>query len=265
MRILLADDSSVNQEVALGQLQKLGYAADVVNNGLEVLEAIQFLRYDVILMDCQMPELTGNEATKRIREQEQQCDDKVAPVYIIAMTAGTVDGDREACRAAGMNGYLTKPVMLADLRAALEEAAAGVTGVAVQDSPVADPEGQEFGIESENVPVDLQRLTELTRGKPEKLRGLIDRYLRETGEMMESLGAAVEAASAADIRRWAHKLGGTSATCGMTALLPPLRELEKRSQAGDISLSATLFGEVIVRLSQTQEFLKQHLETVAAG
>src|SRR5438874_767848 len=118
MRILLADDSSVNQEVALGQLQKLGYAADVVNNGLEVLEAIQFLRHDVILMDCQMPGLAGNETTKRIREQDQQVGDGDPQTYIIAMTARTVDGDREACKDAGMNGYLTKPVMLAALRAA---------------------------------------------------------------------------------------------------------------------------------------------------
>lgn len=260
MRILLADDSSVNQEVALGQLQKLGYAADVVNNGLEVLEAIQFLRYDVILMDCQMPELTGNEATKRIREQERQTGDGVPPVYIIAMTASTIDGDREACQAAGMNGYLTKPVMLADLRAALEEAAAGVQGVPDRAFPVAESERQSVELDSEHAPVDLRRLTELTGGKPEKLRGLIDRYTREAGEMMESLGSAVEAGSSEEIRRWAHKLGGTSATCGMIALVPPLRELEKLSQAGDISLSATLFGEVIVRLSQTQEFLKQHLE-----
>ncbi|HMC28811.1 MAG TPA: response regulator [Verrucomicrobiae bacterium] len=263
MRILLADDSSVNQEVALGQLQKLGYAADVVNNGLEVLEAIQFLRYDVILMDCQMPELTGNEAARRIREQEQQSSDGVAPVYIIAMTASTVDGDREACKAAGMNGYLTKPVMVADLRAALEDAAASVSGVAVTD--VSQTVRQPAEVHPEHAPVDLQRLTELTGGKPEKLRGLIDKYGREASEMMNSLGSAVEAGSAAEIRRWAHKLGGTSATCGMKALVPPLQELEKLSQAGDVSLSATLFGEVMVRLSQTQQFLKQHLETVAAG
>src|SRR3989440_6623681 len=262
MRILLADDSSVNQEVALGQLEKLGYSADVVNNGAEALEAIQFLRYDVILMDCQMPELTGNEAARRIREQERQSADGVAPVYIIAMTASTVDGDREACKVAGMNGYLTKPVMLADLRAALEDAASNVSGVAAAHS--LQTERQPAELHCEDAPVDLQRLSELTGGKREKLRGLIDKYGREAGEMMESLGSAVEAGLAPEIRRWAHKLGGTSATCGMKALLPPLQELEKLSQAGDVSLSATLFGEVMVRLSQTQQFLKEHLETVPA-
>src|SRR2546425_8348992 len=146
MRILLADDSSVNQEVALGQLQKLGYAADVVNNGLEVLEAIQFLRYDVILMDCQMPEMTGYDAARRIREQETEAAGSggtLPPIYIIAMTASTVDGDQEACRAVGMNGYLTKPVMLADLRAALENAAASVPGVASAGQNSSPPQNEQ--------------------------------------------------------------------------------------------------------------------------
>src|SRR5256885_2250357 len=93
-------------------------------------------------MDCQMPGLSGNDATRRIREQEQQGGNGLPPVYIIAMTASTVDGDRAACRAAGMDGYLTKPVMLADLRAALEEAAAGVASVPVKAVPIAPPERQ---------------------------------------------------------------------------------------------------------------------------
>ena len=117
----------------------------------------------------------------------------------------------------------------------------------------------------EEAPVDLRRLDELTGGKPDRLRSLVERYSREAGEMIASLSAAVEAASASEIRRWAHKLGGTSATCGMIALVAPLREMEKRSHAGDLSQSATLFGEVVVRLSQMQQFLAEHLETLQRG
>jgi len=174
-----------------------------------------------------------------------------------------VEGDQQACRAAGMNVYLTKPVMLADLRVALENAAAGLSGVSCVPQNVSRGEEQQRAeIVREDAPVDFQRLNELTGGKPDRLRSLVERYFRESGEMMKSLGSAVEAGSAADIRRWAHKLGGTSATCGMIALVAPLHEMEKMSQAGDVSQSAALFGEVVVRLSQMQQFLAEHLETL---
>ncbi|RYD73055.1 MAG: response regulator, partial [Verrucomicrobiaceae bacterium] len=111
-RILLAEDSSVNQMVALRQLRTLGYAADAVENGIEVLRALERNSYDIILMDCQMPELDGYEATHRIRE-------KKLPVHIIAMTAHAMEGDRQKCLDAGMNDYVSKPVRIADLKEVL--------------------------------------------------------------------------------------------------------------------------------------------------
>jgi two-component system, sensor histidine kinase and response regulator len=119
-RILLADDNEINQRVALGNLRRLGYDADVAASGLEVLRALEEKGYDIILMDCQMPDLDGHEVTREIRRREGGNH----RVWIIAMTADVMTGIREKCLDSGMDDYLGKPVRRAELNAALERGAA---------------------------------------------------------------------------------------------------------------------------------------------
>jgi CheY-like chemotaxis protein/nitrogen-specific signal transduction histidine kinase len=113
LRILMAEDNLVNQKVAMSMLKRLGYKADVANNGLEVLQALHEKSYDVVLMDIQMPEMDGLEATRRIR-------DSGLNTRIIAMTAHALEGDKAECLQAGMNEYITKPINMEELRKALE-------------------------------------------------------------------------------------------------------------------------------------------------
>jgi len=124
--VLVAEDNPVNRRLALQQLKKLGFRADAVTDGREAIDAVAQGRYDLVLMDCQMPEVDGFEATREIRRDEAQ---RGGHVPIIAMTANTLEGDRQACLAAGMDDYLAKPVQLAALRAVVERFANGV-GVA---------------------------------------------------------------------------------------------------------------------------------------
>jgi two-component system sensor histidine kinase/response regulator len=127
-RILLAEDNHTNQLVVLGLLRKLGYRADTVANGLAALEALKSIPYDIILMDCQMPEMDGYDTTRAIRiwEQSSGRDSNCKfPVHIIAITASAMQGDREKCLAAGMDDYLSKPIRFQELQTVLESWKAG--------------------------------------------------------------------------------------------------------------------------------------------
>jgi len=123
LRILLAEDNPVNQKVALLMLQRMGYHADLVGNGLDALEATSRQSYDVILMDMQMPELDGVEATRRIRARTGSAGGP----HIIALTANAMAEDRAACLAAGMDDFLSKPLTPSQLAAALERCGEGRT------------------------------------------------------------------------------------------------------------------------------------------
>ena len=116
LKILLAEDNAVNQKLATRLLERMGYRADIAANGLEVIAALERQRYDLILMDVQMPEMDGLDATRHIR---REFESTVQP-RIIAMTANAMQGDREMCLEAGMDDYVSKPIQVKDLQAALE-------------------------------------------------------------------------------------------------------------------------------------------------
>ncbi|MCX6904214.1 MAG: response regulator, partial [Verrucomicrobia bacterium] len=261
-RVLLAEDNAINQMVALGQLRKLGYTADAVANGLEVLQALQRIHYDIVLMDCQMPEMDGYEAARIIRQREREPapgTPRPAPIHMIAMTANAMEGDREKCLAAGMDDYVSKPVRTAELQEALERwvPEASPPTAAATVSPEPGPGGKEssVAVAPAQPPVDLKRLREMTAGNDESVRELVQLYLKQADELIASLQAALQASSASELASVAHKLGGASSTCGMTDLVAPLRELEHLGRAGQLPEDGQLLAEAIRQLERIRQFL----------
>jgi CheY-like chemotaxis protein/HPt (histidine-containing phosphotransfer) domain-containing protein len=269
VRILLAEDNSVNQKVAIGQLHKFGYTVDVAGNGLEVLEILERIPYDIVLMDCQMPEMDGYETTRQIRERERERADrgkKASPIHIIALTAHAMKGDRHECLQAGMNDYLSKPVSESEMRAALQRWRPHKTGETAfyRRTLETPPVGLDFPSISisQQTPVDLKRLKEVSFEDADKLRKLLELYFDQADELISGLGTAVQNGSVEEVQYFAHKLGGASFNCGMTAIVPSLRELERLSREKNLTGSDKLFLDAAQQLTRIKEFLTDYLKTV---
>jgi CheY-like chemotaxis protein/HPt (histidine-containing phosphotransfer) domain-containing protein len=273
LRVLLCDDNVVNQKVALRLLQQMGYQAELAVNGIEALAALARQPYDIVFMDVMMPEMGGLEATRIIRERQQQRErfpTYKTPIIVVAMTANAMQGDREKCLAAGMDDYLAKPVRLEDVRAIIERWAAvaamtespgapAVTPSAALETRPAGGTAQEIG------PVDMERLNEFTDGNPESLKELATLYLNQTAEQLEQLDSAVAAGVASEVRRLAHSCAGASATCGMRRLAPILRELENKGLTGDLSNAAQLCVQANAEFQRIRSFLSDCLAPGSAA
>jgi len=259
LRILLAEDNIVNQQVAIGLLESLGYRADVVADGTEVLEVLNRIRYDVVLMDCQMPQLDGYETTRRIRELEQKCAapfDWKAPLHIIAMTANAIQGDRDKCLASGMNGYLSKPVHRNELKAALDRDGE-IQFIAAPPDKVSTTPGE--------ILVDIDHLRHISHDQPEQMQQLIDLYLVETAPMLDGLGQAIQTNSSREVARIAHEFVGCSLFCGVEAFTQPLRELERLGHEGDLSGAHALLADVRYKFPRVQSAFTQLVQTLQSS
>jgi CheY-like chemotaxis protein/HPt (histidine-containing phosphotransfer) domain-containing protein len=240
--ILLAEDNIVNQRVAIRQLQNLGYRADAVADGYEVLEALERIPYDLVLMDCQMPEMDGYEATAEIRRREGE--GKHTP--IVAMTAHALEGDRAKCLEAGMDDYISKPVKPEDLARVLERLLSD-TGTNVNEpaSGGAVPS------------VDMERLYMALGDDPVELSEILDIYLKQMCDSLEKLGRAIESGNVKEVNIIAHNCAGVSATCGMSAIAVPLRELERMGRESRLEGAEILHAQAYSEFDRVRQFLRE--------
>jgi two-component system sensor histidine kinase/response regulator len=257
LRILVAEDNLINRAVATGILEKQGHVLVHAATGREALEAFSDGCFDLILMDVQMPEMDGFEATRRIRELEEGTG---VHTTIVAMTAHAMAGDRERCLAAGMDDYVSKPLRKEDLLRALEGAKVKA-GEHETDSPI--PTGPRPA--SEEVLVDIDQLRDVTDDEPDRMQQLINLYLTQTVPMLDSLNEAIQTNSSGDVARIAHKLVGSSVSCGVEAFTQSLRELERLGHEGNLSGAHALFDDVRHKFPRVQSVFTQFVQTLESS
>jgi len=216
LRILLAEDNPVNQQVATAMLLKRGHQVDVVANGREAVDAVAAEHYDVVLMDIQMPEMDGFEATARIRALPQG-----ATLPIIALTAHALSGERERCLERGMTGYLAKPFKAHELFAVVEGRGGDGTEPAAAPAPPVD--------------VDGFRRTMEEAGAAEAVDGILATFVETLPQRLDALTAATGGDSAEPIQRAAHAFKSAAATIGARALAALLEQIEAAARAGDVA------------------------------
>ncbi|MBE9128103.1 MULTISPECIES: GAF domain-containing protein [unclassified Coleofasciculus] len=250
LRILLAEDNVVNQQVGLHLLRRMGYRADVAGNGLEVLEALRRQSYDVVLMDVQMPEMDGLTAARRIC-QEWSSDQRP---QIVAMTANAMRGDREICLQAGMDDYISKPIRPEELVRALNASQEKLNAHLVAQEPTTDS--------SPTSPLDptaFQALQDMVN-QNDVLVEVINSYLGESPKHLQAMGNALASLQSraiapedvAILQQSAHSLKSTSATLSAIRLSQLCQTLEKlnfeensaNEQESPLTIATALFSEM---------------------
>jgi PAS domain S-box-containing protein len=275
VRVLLVEDTPVNQKVVMNQLRLLNYPADCVNNGREAVEKLEEEPYDIVLMDCQMPVLDGYKATGVIREREGSDNRQDArSTVIIGLTAYAMEGDREKCLAAGMDDYLSKPVAIEDLAAALErwsldppqpplprgeEELSPPTREAERETRPSSPLVKGGGGGSQP-PVDADRLSQLCGGDVEFEREILLSFINDTTTDLAEAKTALTEADAVTLAGKAHRIKGSSSYMAVREMPEAAEELEKLAQQEVLEGAGELIAEIELILERVKAFVDGDLQ-----
>ncbi|MCC6232367.1 MAG: response regulator, partial [Verrucomicrobiales bacterium] len=286
LQVLLVEDHPLNQRVAGEMLDRLGARVDAVDSGPLALEAVRRKRYDLVLMDCQMPDMDGYETTRRLREWER-AGAAHGRIAVVALSANALSGDRERGLAAGMDDYLTKPLrqpeMVRILRRVAESRQSG--GSAVQGGPLpsvsavgsdvlaptptstptsASP-GPVGGSGAEEPPVlDPEPLQALSvPDDPTVLSGFVQQFLGDTPGRLAKLRVLVESGDAVVLRREAHTLKGSSSYMGARRLVAACARMESQASTASRPELEALLDSVVTQFEEARAALLQHLARIA--
>jgi PAS domain S-box-containing protein len=248
LRVLLAEDNNVNQRLAIRLLEKAGHSVTLATNGKQAVAALERERFDLVLMDVQMPELGGFEATGQVRAAEQGTGRHVP---IIALTAHAMKGDRERCLAAGMDGYVAKPIQAQELFEAMDDVlrrlgTAPPGGAEEKPTPAGPLMANEF---------DRAAAMERVGDDVELLRELVEMFQAESPSWLAALGAAISAGDAPGVKRWAHTIKGAVGTFGAHRAWDAALRLEMLGRDGNLSEAPVALAELQVALQRLQRGL----------
>ncbi len=237
LQILLAEDNLINQRLAVTILERRGHRVSVSNNGEEALQALAENRFDVVLMDIQMPVMGGFEATRRIRETEHASG---GHQVIVAMTANAMQGDRERCLAAGMDGYVSKPVraddLFATLASCLPDAVSSETTMPIGETTLAEPTAVGF---------DRAAVIECFGGDEELYRTIAAMFVHDSPGYCDALRAAVAARDLPTLQREAHTVKGLMSTFFCDAQAAIARDIEHLAKDGEFDAAAAVVPQLI--------------------
>jgi CheY-like chemotaxis protein len=251
LRLLLAEDNVINQKLMLRLLEKAGHAATVVRSGRAALDALAKDRFDMVLMDVQMPEMDGFEATAAIRANERTTGEHIP---LVAITAHAMRGDRERCLQAGFDGYVSKPIHFEDLFDTIDELAprgaarAEIAGRPRAEPPVPTGIGQAPAAASiSSVPNPSPSFAEdialeRTGGDRKLLEEIIGVFLAEIPNWMRELGAALRRGDAVEVHRIAHTVKGAVDSCGASRAYDAAMVLERMGRGGDFDDATTVYA-----------------------
>jgi Amt family ammonium transporter len=302
VRILLAEDMEVNQFVVTETLAREGYSCDIAGNGREAVAAASARPYDIILMDCQMPEMSGFDATTAIRQRERALGPQAPRVTIVALTANAIAGDRERCLAAGMDEYLTKPLNPARLIRCIESLVPA--SIVVQASKPASPDGDSLAPAASIVPqaskpasseavgleactttaptapvenqskadarpshdaFDYDDLLARCDGDKAMMERLIAKFQEKSARMWDDLLAGVAARDAAAITRLAHGLKGTASNLSAGKVAALAAKLEELGRADDLAAAQNLVSELGGELQKVRDAFGKIGDSPVAG
>jgi len=241
LRVLLAEDNPVNQQVAVAMLVKRGHEVHVSSNGREAVDAVRERDYDIVLMDIQMPEMDGFEATRAIRATTKGKD-----LPIVGLTAHALSGERERCLSHGMTEYLAKPFRAHELFALVEGTA---------ERPASAPAAPAAELPP---PVDLEgfRTTLREAGAEQALYSIIDTFVRQAPDRLAALAGAVAGGNGVEIAKAAHVYRGAAATIGARGLAELLERVENTARAGDVSAAREAFESVTPVAHEVTDYLR---------
>jgi two-component system, sensor histidine kinase and response regulator len=241
LRILLAEDNVVNQELAVRLLQKRGHSVVVAGNGREALDALDKEQFDLLLMDVQMPEMDGYEATVAIRAKEQA---SAGHIPIVAMTAHALKGDREKCLAAGMDGYVSKPIKIGALLEAIDAAVPSVVPAPAEASFASPPPGSGFKV------VDEVKALALVGGDGKLLGELASLFVTDAPKQRAAIRDAFERGDPVRLAQAAHSLKGMVANFAAESAVDAAFSLETAAREGNLPRARETWKEVEETINQ---------------